>query len=401
MNTMKLDGFDISKEVRACLDHAVEIRRDFHRHPELAFEEQWTSQRIRKELEDLSLDCKSYAETGIVAEIEGDCPNEEGVRIILRADMDALPIEEEAQCPWRSENSGCMHACGHDAHMAIMLGVARVLSKRSQKPKASIRFVFQPAEEGGRGAKAMFSEGLALEDADYALAFHVWSPFPLGELGIIKGSALASVDRFRARVQGKGSHAAVPEQSIDPIVIASQIIGSAQTIVSRRISPQKSAVLSFTRIQGGSTYNVIPQEVELLGTIRCLDDKVREATKEQLRRVGEDVAHALGGEFSLEFIGGLPVLKNDGAFCDRIEPLAASIVGKDNVSHPRALMVSEDMSLFLERLPGAMILLGCGNEEATVYPHHHPKFTLDERSIALGMELAVRAVDEFGAPLSA
>ena len=383
-------GAKISPLVAEQLDYAIELRRYFHQHPELAFQENVTCAKIVGELEDAGFHCQELAGTGVITTLDTGVA---GPTILLRADMDGLPVQEDSTIPWKSKNEGCMHACGHDAHMAIMVTLATILKKHPPK-KGKIIFVFQPAEEGGSGAQRMLEEGLSLKDVDKALAFHVWSPFPVGTIGITKGSAMASVDRFTAVVSGKGTHAAVPEGGIDPVVIAAQVISAAQTLVSRRTSPQQAAVLSFTSIHGGTTHNVIPSSVELMGTIRSLDSNVRQAVKRELLELGRSIANAMGGSFELSFIGGLPVLENDADFCDCVRKCAQSIVEDENILCAEALLVGEDMALFLDVVPGAMIFIGCGNDELAAYPHHHPSFNVDEEALGVGIELALQVVNE-------
>ena len=372
------------------MDYAIELRRYFHQHPELAFQENVTCAKIVGELEDAGFECQELAGTGIITTLDTGVA---GPTILLRADMDGLPVREDSTVPWKSKNDGCMHACGHDAHMAIMVTLATIL-KKHPPAKGKIIFVFQPAEEGGRGAQRMLDEGLSLDRVDYALAFHVWSPFPVGTIGVASGEAMASVDRFTAVVSGKGTHAAVPEGGIDPVVIAAQIISAAQTLVSRRTSPQQPAVLSFTSIHGGTTHNVIPSSIELMGTIRSLNSDVRDRVKKELVELGKSIANAMGGKFELEFIGGLPVLKNSAKFCELVNECAQSIVEPNKVLSAEPLLVGEDMALFLEKVEGAMIFIGCGNDELAAYPHHHPSFNVDDDALAVGIELALQMVNK-------
>ena len=380
----------ISSIVAEEIDYAIELRRFLHKHPELAFQENVTCAKVVGELEDFGYECQELADTGIVTTLD---TGKAGPTILLRADMDGLPVREESDIEWKSVNDGCMHACGHDAHMAILVTVASIL-KKNPPQKGKIVFVFQPAEEGGSGAQRMLEEGLNLDGVDHALAFHVWSPFPAGTIGIVEGAAMASVDRFTAVVSGKGTHAAVPEGGIDPVVISAQIISAAQTLISRRTSPQKSAVLSFTSIHGGTTHNVIPPSVELMGTIRSLDDSVRQRVKEELVELGKSVAKAMNGTFDLEYIGGLPVLKNSPEFCSLVRKCAQAIVEDSQILRADPLLVGEDMALFLDRIPGAMIFIGCGNDGLAAFPHHHPSFNVDEEALGIGIELALQVVKQ-------
>jgi len=372
----------------ADVQRLVALRRELHRHPELADEERWTAERLSRELDEVGLPWRSVGGTGLVARFDTGVP---GPVLLMRADMDALPVHETAEVPFASENPGCMHACGHDAHMAVVATTARLLARRPPA-RGSVRFVFQPAEERGRGAQAMLDDGLLAELPDWALAFHVWSPFPVGTVGVVVGPAMASVDTFKLQVEGTGTHAAVPEGGIDPVVIASQIVVTAQTLVSRRTSPQQPAVVSFTSFHGGTAYNVIPPSVEVLGTIRCFDDAVRRMLKSELVELSSSLARSMGGRATVEFVEELPCLVNDERFCAIVAEAAGAVVGPSNVTAPKPLLGGEDMSLILQRVPGAMIFLGCGNDEEARFPHHHPAFAVDERALPIGVDLALQVI---------
>ncbi|HHM23544.1 MAG TPA: amidohydrolase, partial [Bacteroidetes bacterium] len=254
----------LEQEVNRLKEQLIEWRRDFHRHPEIAYQEQRTSSVLRRFLENLGLPVRNLAKTGLRAELKGGRP---GKTVALRADMDALPVQEESGKEYASENPGAMHACGHDGHMAILMGVAKLLSGRREELKGSVVFLFQPSEERHPGgAKPMIEEG-ALDGVDAVFGLHLWQSFPTGKVGILPGPMMAQSDEFAITVQGKGGHGSMPHQTVDPILVASQIVVNMQSIVSRNVDPLKSAVVSFGEVAGGSAHNIIPEKVMLTGTV--------------------------------------------------------------------------------------------------------------------------------------
>ncbi len=382
-------GVEISDDVAGVFDEMVATRRDLHAHPELAHEERRTQRVILERLESLGIPASPLAGTGVSALIEG---REPGPVLLLRADMDALPIVEAADPPYRSLHDGAMHACGHDAHVAILLGAARVLASRGLE-RGAVKLIFQPAEEGGGGAAKMIRAG-ALSDPvpDGALALHVWSPLASGEIAIIDGPMMASVDGFELTVRGEGTHAATPELGVDPIAIAAQIVTSSQALISRRTAAFDPAVLSFTAVHGGEAFNVIPPEVRLRGTIRAFDPDVRERLRLGLELTARSAAETGGATVRIVYREDLPPLINDAGVAAELREIAVDILKESPPADPRPVMVGEDFGLVLEEIPGAMALLGCGDPEADeVFPHHHPRFDIDERALAVGAELLVRA----------
>jgi amidohydrolase len=390
---IEIPGVTVSKEVIGEIDGLVELRRRLHRRPELGNHEQETQRLILEILSEAQIESKPMAQTGVVGIIRGKRP---GRVVMLRADMDALEIDEETNVTYRSEVSGVMHACGHDAHIAMLLTAARLIKKRGID-QGAVKLMFQPAEEGGGGAGAMIAAGL-LENpkVDASLAFHVWTPFAVGQIAALSGPVAASVDGFRIRILGKGTHAAVPEDGVDPVVIAAQIITMAQSLVTRRISSQDPVVLSFGSIKGGSAFNIIPEEVEITGTFRTFDAAVRDRLRKGLQELVVSVSEAFGGRAEYEsFVEHVPVI-NDPEIAGLARRVAVGVVGEDRVIEPRPLMVGEDIGEVQERVPGALVLLGCGNKEIQAdFPHHHPKFNIDERVLPIGVECALRFVDEF------
>lgn len=378
----------IRPEVQAMTETVIEIRRDFHRHPELGFQEFRTSAKVAEFLRQSGLEpTEGIATTGVTAEIRGEQP---GPTLMLRADMDALPIEEETDLEFASQESGKMHACGHDLHTAILLGTARILQGMKPRLKGTVKLVFQPAEEGPGGADPMIQEGV-LDNVDYALGLHLWSDLPCGHVAITPGPVMAAADTFRVKIHGKGGHAAYPHESADPIVAAAALITAMQTLVSRNTSPFDSAVVSVTQIQGGSADNIIPERVELSGTIRTFQPTTKAALVRRLHEMVPSLCKSYGTEGEFEFSEGYPALINDPVPCQWVARAAEQM--KLPLS-TQATMGGEDMAYYLQKVPGAFFFLGAAPDEANrVFPHHHPKFELDERAVPLAMEMFLRCVE--------
>ena len=378
----------IRPEVQAMTETVIEMRRDFHRHPELGFQEFRTSAKVAEFLRQSGLEpTEGIAVTGVTAEIRGQQP---GPTLMLRADMDALPIEEETDLEFASRESGKMHACGHDLHTAILLGTARILNGMKSSLKGNVKLIFQPAEEGPGGADPMIKAGV-LNNVDYALGLHLWSDLPCGHVAITPGPVMAAADTFRVRIHGRGGHAAYPHESEDPIVAAAALITAMQTLVSRHTSPFDSAVVSVTQIQGGSADNIIPERVEFSGTIRTFQPATKAALVRRLQEMVPGLCKSYGTEGEFEFCEGYPALINDLIPCQWVSEAAEQM--KLPLA-PQATMGGEDMAYFLQKVPGAFFFLGAAPDQASrVFPHHHPKFELDERAVPLAMELFLRCVE--------
>ena len=378
----------IRPEVQAMTETVIEIRRDLHRHPELGFEEFRTSARVAEFLRETGLEpTEGIAVTGVTAEIHGEQP---GPTLMLRADMDALPIEEETGLEFASQEAGKMHACGHDLHTAVLLGTARILNGMKNRLKGTVKLVFQPAEEGPGGADPMIKAGV-LENVDYALGLHLWSDLPCGHVAITPGPVMAAADTFRVKIHGKGGHAAYPHESEDPIVAAAALITAMQTLVSRNTSPFDSAVVSVTQIQGGSADNIIPERVEFSGTIRTFQPATKAALLKRLKEMVPSLCKSYGTVGTFEFTEGYPALINNPLPCQWVRSAA------EDMQLPlsaQATMGGEDMAYYLQKVPGAFFFLGAAPDAAErVFPHHHPKFELDERAVPLAMELFLRCVE--------
>lgn len=358
-------------------DELVRLRRDFHTHPELGYQEVRTSGIVAARLKELGFDVREgLAKTGVIAD------RGSGKRgLYVRADMDALPIVEANDVPYRSVHDGVMHACGHDAHTAINLLTASRFAAADLPGR--LRFGFQPAEEGGCGADRMIEDG-GLDGIDAALGLHVWNSMPVGYVGVTEGPAMASVDDFTVEVHGVGCHAAEPHQGDDPIVKAAGLIEAFQSVVSRNVSPHAKAVLSVTQVHGGSAFNVIPDRVTLSGTIRTFDQAVRDTIVARMREIV-----AGKGEFSVRTL--TRVLVNDPAMCAVVREAAESVVGKDKVLTDVVTMGGEDFASVLAAVPGCFFFVGSEGDGGG-FPHHNARFDIDERSLAIGLEVMTRSV---------
>ncbi len=381
-------------EAENLYEYSQQLRRDFHMHPELGFREVRTAEVIEENLHSLGLEVKTgVAETGVVATLHSE---KSGKVCMLRFDMDALPIHEETEEIYASQNPGVMHACGHDAHTAIGLSVAKLLSMHRDQFKGTIKFIFQPAEEGLGGAERMIKEGV-LENPkpDYALGIHVWNEAPLGWVGISSGPVMAASEIFQLLVRGRGGHGALPSSTIDPILATSQIITALQSIVSRNVHPLKTAVVSITAIHSGQAFNVIPQEVELKGTIRTFETEVRNLVLTRFSSIVDGIAKTFGSEASIELKSLTPALVNDPWVTSIVHGVASEILPGGIIDTHFATMGSEDMAFFLQEVPGCFIFIGSSNKELGLDAgHHHPKFDIDERVLPKSAGLIASAALE-------
>lgn len=372
----------------------VALRRDFHAHPELGYEEVRTSGIVAQRLRALGLEVREgVGKTGVVAILRGA---HDGPQVLVRADMDALPVEEMNDWSWKSTVKGKMHACGHDCHTATALTVARLLVEERESLRGSVKFMFQPAEEGMGGAGAMIDDGLFDGGKpDFALALHVWSDTETGKIAVSSGPVMACADGFKARIIGKGGHGAIPQQTIDPIVVAAQIILALQTTVSRSIDPLQPAVVTVGQVTAGNAFNVIPNEAYLEGTVRSFDQTVRDTLERRCREIIEELPRAFGARGEFEYLRGYPATVNDAGVTELIRPALESVVGAENVVPFTPTMGAEDFSLVLEQVPGCYFFVGGRNENlGAIYPHHHENFNIDERALEIGARAMVAAVKE-------
>jgi hippurate hydrolase len=383
---------EILDEARQGLDDAIALRRRIHRHPEIGLSLPRTQAVVLEALQGLGLEVVTgRSTTSVVARLTGGAP---GPTILLRADMDALPMREDTGLPFASEVDGAMHACGHDAHVAMLVGAARVLARRRAALAGAVVFMFQPGEEGYHGARVMIEEGL-LDGAappTGAFALHVAHRHPAGVISTRRGPAMASGDTVQVTVRGRGGHASAPQDCLDPIPIACEIVQAFQTLVTRRVNVFDPAVLTIAKIEAGSTRNVIPETATLLGTVRTISEGTRERMLAGVRRVAEGVAAAHGSEVEVEITRGYPVTVNDGDFAGFVLDTARELLGPDHVremGHP--IMGSEDFSYVLQRVPGAMVNIGTRPESGPAYPNHSNRMLVNEAALAagIGMHVAV------------
>ncbi len=372
----------------------VALRRDFHAHPELGFEEIRTSGIVAQRLRDLGLEVREgVGKTGVVGLLKGAKP---GPCVLVRADMDALPIQEVNEWEWKSETAGKMHACGHDAHTAIGLSVARILSEDRENLSGTVKFMFQPAEEGLGGASRMIRDGV-LEDPkpDFAIALHVWTPLETGKIGISSGPVMACADEFRAKIIGTGGHGAMPHQTVDAVLMAAHVVTALQSVVSRNVKPLDCAVVTVGKLTAGTTHNIIPGEAELSGTLRAFEPEVRTLVENRCREIVENIPKAFGGSGEWKWIPGFPATVNDESVVQRLIPILESVAGAQNVAPFEPTLGAEDFSLVLQKIPGCYFFVGARNAAIdAIYPHHHPQFNICESALELGTKSLVAAVRE-------
>ena len=388
-------GNTVREKIWEMKDWLVDVRRAIHMHPELMYEEEKTAQLVSESLEKFGMEVKKdVAKTGVVGLLRGA---KQGKTVAIRADMDALPIEEANQVPYASKIKGKMHACGHDAHTAILLGVAKFFSSRRDQLHGNIKWIFQPAEEGGAGGKLMTEEGV-LENpkVDAIFGAHVFPDLSIGKIGIHEREGLAATDRIIIKLIGKGGHGAYPHLSRDPILAAGHLITQIHSIVSRNINPLDSAVISLGKISGGTAFNIIPDAVEILGTVRSLTPQVREQLKEKLEQISQGVAKSFGLDCQFVFEYGYPALVNDPQMSHLVASACGKGIGKENVEFIRPSMGGEDFAYYLEKVPGSFFRLGCRNEKkGMIHPFHNNRFDLDEDVLPFGVEMFVRIIDEY------
>ncbi|MGZ9225420.1 MAG: M20 metallopeptidase family protein, partial [Anaerolineales bacterium] len=384
---------DFLNEARQLLSYTQSLRRDFHMHPELGFREIRTGGIVAKELESLGIEVtKGVGKTGVVGLLEGEKP---GPTLLLRFDMDALPIVEDTGAAYASQNQGVMHACGHDGHTAIGLTVAKILNARRDELAGTIKFCFQPSEEGNNGeevggAEMMMRDGvLDSPKVDMTLALHLWNEKPLGWVGIAPGPVMAGADIFTVKVTGKGGHGAIPNATVDPIVAAANIVNALQSIVSRNVAPLETAVVSVTTIHGGTAFNVIPQEVTLEGTIRTFDDGVRQKVIERFEQIARGVGEGLGCQIDVHIKRLTPALVNNDSVTAQVQEAARRILSESHLDTAGYItMGAEDMAFMLEKVPGCFFFIGSNDEARHLdYGHHHPKFDFDEEALVRGAAL--------------
>jgi amidohydrolase len=380
-------------------EDVVEWRRSLHRIPELAHREVKTSGLLADALEEMGLDVKEgVAGTGVVALLKGSKP---GRVVALRADMDALPLDERTGLPFASVHEGRMHACGHDSHMAMVLGAARVLKDLEEEVPGQVKFIFQPAEEEGHtgGAKPMIEAGvLKNPDVDYIFGLHVWSDLESGRIGYNRGAMLASTDTFYITVKGKGGHGAKPHDTVDPIVAAAHLVVALQTVASREMDPLEPFVLTVGKLQAGTVHNIIPSEAYLEGTIRTVREETRRSVRKRLERLVADVTSAFRSSYELRIDEGYPPTVNDPRVTDRAVTVLQEAFGQESLVEVPPVMGGEDFSRYLQKVPGTFLVLGTRNEEKGLTASiHSPHFQVDEDVLPLGSAALAKLALSFGA----
>lgn len=385
---------DVKAEASKYFPFTQSLRRDFHRHPEIAFNEFRTAGIVANELQQFGLEVKTkVGKTGVVGLLEG---TQKTPVILLRFDMDALPMTEENKTDYASENPGLMHACGHDSHTAVGLTIARILSENQKMLNGTVKFVFQPAEEGGSGADAMIEDGVLTDPApDFALGLHVWNDKPLGWFGITEGPMMAGANKITFRITGKGGHGAIPHLAVDPVLAASHIICGLQSIVSRNISPLENAVVSITHIEGGTAFNIIPPYVDCEGTIRTFLPEVKDMVIKRFNELVSGIAESMNCTAQTSVDKGTLAVINDVDIARKVGDIARSLFPGFNIDNSLRTMGAEDMASFLSKIPGCFIFIGSANPEKGLdFSHHHPRFDIDESCLPDAVALLVQSVLE-------
>lgn len=366
-------------------DELTELRRKLHSEPELSWEEYKTTDFVCDYLDQLGISYRRAEPTGVIAEIKGGKP---GKTVALRGDMDALSVEElNTDLPYASTEDGKMHACGHDAHTAMLLVAAKALNDIKDEIPGNVRLLFQPAEEVAEGAKALVQQG-AVEGVDNVFGIHIWSQMPTHKVSCTPGPSFASADLFKVTFKGKGGHGAIPQACIDAAIVASSFVMNVQSVVSRTIDPQQGAVLTVGKMVVGTRFNVIAENAVIEGTVRCFDSETRDHIEAQLTHYAESVAAVYGATAKVEYIRGTQAVINDEYSAALVQRVAAEAFGEEVVFHEKPTMGGEDFSFYLDEVPGSFALVGSGNpEKDTEWAHHHGKFNIDEDALATGAEL--------------
>jgi amidohydrolase len=395
LSSVSVNLSQIRLKIRSLQPQLVTWRRSLHQRPELGFTEKLTSAFIAQKLQEWKIPHQTdIAQTGIVATIEGNRP---GRVLAIRADMDALPVQEENEVPYKSQHEGKMHACGHDGHVTIALGTACYLAEHRDFA-GTVKIIFQPAEEGPGGAKPMIEAGvLNAPDVDAIIGLHLWNNLPLGTVGVRAGALMAAVETFHCTIMGKGGHGAIPQQTIDSIVVGAQVVNALQTIVARNIDPIESAVVTVGKFHAGTALNVIADTARLSGTVRYFNPNYNGYFRQRIEQVIAGVCQSHGAHYELDYQSLYPPVINDGAIADLVRSVAETVVESPLGVVPNCqTMGGEDMSYFLQEVPGCYFFLGSANAEKGLdFPHHHPRFDFDETALGMGVELFVRCVEQF------
>jgi amidohydrolase len=386
----------IREDIQILHPQLVAWRRGLHQRPELGFREHLTAEFISQKLQEWGIEHETgVAQTGVVATILGKQP---GPVLAIRADMDALPVQEQNQVSYQSQHAGVMHACGHDGHTAIALGTAYYLSQHPGCFAGTVKLIFQPAEEGPGGAKPMIEAGVLRNPAvDAIIGLHLWNNLPLGMIGVREGAMMAAVELFDCTIKGKGGHGAMPHQTIDPIVVGAQVVSALQTIVSRNVDPLKAGVVTVGKFQAGHACNVIAESAELKGTVRYFDPSLEDFFEQRIEQIIAGICQSQGASYTLEYQKLYPPVINNGAIAALVRSVAETVIETPAGVVPECqTMGGEDMSFFLQEVPGCYFFLGSANlDKGLSYPHHHPRFDFDETALSMGVEIFVRCVEKY------
>jgi amidohydrolase len=386
----------IRLEIRSLQPQLSQWRRQLHQKPELGFQEKITAKFISEKLQEWGIEHQTaIAETGIVATIKSNFP---GRVLAIRADLDALPIQEENEVSYCSQHPGIMHACGHDGHVAIALGTAYYLAHHRDQFQGTVKIIFQPAEEGPGGAKPMIEQGvLKNPDVDAIIGLHLWNNLPLGTIGVRSGALMAAVECFNLTIFGKGGHGAMPDQTVDSIVVGAQIINALQTIVSRNLNPLDAAVVTVGKFNAGKALNVIADTANLSGTVRYFNPKLENFIDQRIEEIVKGICLSHGAKYHLDYWKLYPPVINDYTMSELVRSVALDVVETPLGIVPECqTMGGEDMSFFLQEVPGCYFFVGAANSAKGLdYPHHHPRFDFDENALAIGVEMFIRCVEKF------
>lgn len=372
--------------------YIIDRRREFHMNPEASLEEFVTSKRVKEELKKIGIPYVEIAGTGVIATIKG---SKEGKTVALRADMDALQVQECNKVDYKSTKDGLMHACGHDGHTAMLLGAAQILNEIKENINGTVKLFFQPGEEVALGARKMIEEG-AMDGVDGVFGIHLWADVPVGKVNIEVGPRMASADIFKIKIKGKGGHGSLPHQGVDAVVAASSVVMDLQSIVSREISPLESAVVSVGSFHSGTRFNVIASEAVLEGTTRCFNPEIRKNFPEMLERVVKNTTASYRAEAEIQYTLGTPPLINEESCTIIAQNSVEKLIGKEGLIHLEKVTGGEDFAFFMEKAPGALAFVGVRNEEKEAnYPHHHEKFNIDEDGLEIGSALYAQFAMDF------
>jgi amidohydrolase len=394
-----IDLEKIRPEIQALQPHLVGLRRQLHQHPELGFQEKLTAETIQKKLQEWGIQYQSgIATTGIVAILQGKKTSFDLKGLALRADMDALPIQEENDVPYRSQQDGVMHACGHDGHTAIALITAYYLSQHRDFFAGTVKIIFQPAEEGPGGALPMVQAGvLKNPDVHAIVGLHLWNNLPLGTVGVRSGPLMAAVEQFDITIQGRGGHGAMPHQTVDALLVGAEVVSALQSIVSRNVNPIDSAVVTIGQFQAGGARNIIADRATMHGTVRYFNPQLEGYFQPRISDVVSGICNAYGAACRVDYRTLYPPVINDEWMTDLVRSVALKVVDTQLGIVPECqTMGGEDMAFFLQEIPGCYFFLGAANPDlGLAYPHHHPRFDFDETALMVGVEMFVRCVENF------